>query len=355
MDISKIDKNLKVDSQIQKDNIVWFDASESPFKIYGAYSCNPYYRMNNEVAEKTNEGVKYGNYNTAGVRVRFRTNSPYIAIKAEWPRQTRFSHMPPTGVCGFDLYIYSDGVQNYIKTFVPPVDSPKGYESVVDLPAKMQDYIINFPLYNNVDKLYIGVSRDSVFEEPAEYKYNKPIVFYGSSITQGGCASRPGNCYQNILSQKLDFDYINLGFSGSARGEDAIAEYMAGLDMSIFVCDYDHNSPSVEHLRNTHYKLYETIRKANPDIPYIMISKPDINPVPYTPFQKESLLRRAVIMESYTKALENGDDNVYFVDGESLFLDNYDNSTVDGCHPNDLGFYGFSKMLYPIINKLLHK
>lgn len=355
MDISKIDKNLKVETEIKKDNLVWLDASSSPFKVYGAYTCNPYTRLDKDIANNTNNGVAGLNYQTAGVRVRFRTNSPFIAIKAEWDAQTKFPHMPATGVCGFDLYRYSDGVQHYVKTFAPPVNAPNGYESIVDLPNIMTDFVLNFPLYNSVDRLLIGVSEDCLFEEPAEYINEKPIIFYGSSITQGGCASRPGNCYQNLLSQKLNFDYINLGFSGSGRAEDIIAEYMADLDMSIFVSDYDHNAPDIEHLKNTHYKLYETIRKKHPDIPYIMISLPDIDIVPYLPAKKIASHRRTVIMESYIKALKNGDNNVYFVDGASLFADNYDSCTVDGCHPNDLGFYFFSKMLYPVIKKLLYK
>ena len=355
MDISKIDKNLKVETEIKRDNLIWLDASQSPFKVYGAYSCNPYSRLKKEVADKTNDGVAGLNFHTAGIRVRFRTNSPFIAIKAFFPRLTRFPHMPITGTSGFDLYKYSDGVQHYIKTFTPPVDANNGYESIVDLPNTMSDFVLNFPLYNKVDRLLIGVSSDCLFEEPASYINEKPVVFYGSSITQGGCASRPGNCYQNLLSQKLNFDYVNLGFSGSGRAEDIITEYMAEMDMSIFVSDYDHNAPNIEHLKNTHYKMYETIRKKHPDIPYIMLSMPNIDIAPYIPAKKAETNRRSVIMESYVKALQNGDENVYFVDGASLFSDNFDSSTVDGCHPNDLGFYFFSKMLYPVIKKLLYK
>ncbi len=355
MDISKIDKNLKVESSIKRENLVWLDAASEPFKIYGAYSRNPYIRLPEDVAKNTNEGVAGLNYNTAGIRVRFRTDSPFIAIKAVFPGLTRFSHMPLTGTSGFDLYRCCDGIQHYLKTFVPPTDAVNGYESVVDLPNQMCEFVLNFPLYNSVDKLYIGVHADAVFEEPTPYKNDKPVIFYGSSITQGGCASRPGNCYQNLLSQKLDFDYINLGFSGSAKAEDTINEYMANLDMSIFVSDYDHNAPSIEHLKNTHYKLYETIRAKHPDIPYIMLSMPDIDIVPYLPEKFAATLRRAVIMESYIKAMSTGDKNVYFVDGASLFGENYDSSTVDGCHPNDLGFYGFYKALYPLFKKLLYK
>ena len=167
-----------------------------------------------------------------------------------------------------------------------------------------------------------------------QYRDLPPIVYYGSSITQGGCASRPGNTYQSVLSQRLNIDHINLGFSGNGKGEDSIVEYMASLKMSAFVSDYDHNAPSVEHLRNTHCKMYQKIRAAHPDIPYIMLSRPDFDHA-----YNDSIRRRDVIYETFRYAHAQGDRNVYFIDGASIFRGKYaDMCTVDGCHPTDLGF-----------------
>lgn len=348
MDISVIDKNLKIETQISKDDIIWLNAAQYPFELYGAFSSEPYIRMPADVAEKVSPGVLGLSKNTAGIRLRFKTNSPYIAIHVEWQGLTRFSHMPVSGTSGFDLFsVTENGSQTFIKPFMPTPDSHKGFDSVIDVSGKMTDYVINFPLYNSVQKLVIGVRNDSKFETPSQYINKLPVVFYGSSITQGGCASRPGNCYQNFLSRAFNIDYINLGFSGSARAEDEMIDYLAGLEMSVFVSDYDHNAPSTEHLENTHYKLYEKIREKHPETPYIIISKPDYK------FENSEDLRRKVIMNTYIKALENGDKNVYFIDGASLFADDeWQACTVDGCHPNDLGFYRFYKALYPIFKKL---
>lgn len=206
----------------------------------------------------------------------------------------------------------------------------------------------NFPTYNPVTKLYIGIKGGSKTEVPDNYINKNPVVFYGSSITQGGCASRPGNIYQNFLSRALNMDYLCLGFSGNAKGEKEIAEYMAKLHMCAFVSDYDHNAPDSEHLRNTHFALYEAIRNKNPELPYIMITHPGngIN---------ESVSRRKIIMESYLKALDKGDKNVYFIDGDSLFAGyEFENCTVDGCHPNDLGFYRMAKGILPILKEILY-
>ncbi|MBR6426308.1 MAG: hypothetical protein IKS28_00630, partial [Clostridia bacterium] len=184
-------------------------------------------------------------------------------------------------------------------------------------PGGMQDLIIDFPLYNDVDKLFIGVSDKALFETPAGYGRRVPVVYYGSSITQGGCASRPGNSYQAMLSRALDCDYINLGFSGSAKGEQIIARYIAGLEMSAFVFDYDHNAPDAEHLARTHEPFFLTVREAHPDTPVIIISKPDvINVDPEA--ERSFAVRRDIIRKTYENALSRGDKNVYFIDGASI-------------------------------------
>ncbi|MBR3893735.1 MAG: SGNH/GDSL hydrolase family protein [Clostridia bacterium] len=350
MDISKIDRNFALPGQIERDDVVWYDAAEAPFVIYGATQTNPYARMPKEIAEKVNAGVAQLYANTAGVRARFCTDSPFVAIRAEWDAWTKFAHMTAVGVCGFDLYAVCDAThcQRYLHTFMPSSSgSQNGFEGLMPVKGEMSDYVLNFPLYNNVDKLYIGVKEGSRFEAPMEYSNSLPAVFYGSSITQGGCASRPGNCYQNHLSRAFDIDYVNLGFSGSGRGEDTIIEYLAGLEMSAFVSDYDHNSPSPEHLEQTHEKLYRAVREKHPDVPYIMLSRPDYRG------REEDDRRRAVIMKTYQNAIAAGDRNVYFVDGASIFAgDASDACTVDGTHPNDLGFYRFFKALQPIFEKI---
>ena len=187
--------------------------------------------------------------------------------------------------------------------------------------------------FKNVSKHTVG--------EGMPYRNQLPIVYYGSSITQGGCASRPGNAYQNIISRHLNMDFLNLGFSGNAKAEDAVTNYMADLPMLVFVCDYDHNAPNVEYLRSTHQKLYDTIRKKNPDVPFIMLSRPD-----FECNLTDNRLRRDVIMETLLHARANGDKNIWFVDGSSLFRGQFgDACTVDGTHPTDLGFGLFAEKL----------
>ena len=333
------DKNLHVDEIINADGLKFIEIRNSPFDVYGLYDYKneaDYKRLPDEIGLNVNEGVSTLYLHTAGGRVRFSTDSRYVAIRVSMPKVSHHSHMPLTGGAGLDLYIdESEGEEiGFFKTFVPPHNMTSGYESKIDLKdKKMRHFTINMPSYNRVDSLYIGIDEDASLGHGLKYRPLLPVVYYGSSITQGGCASRPGNIYQNIISRRLNIDYVNLGFSGSGRGESIIAEYMANLPMSAFVSDYDHNAPTVEHLENTHFALYKTIRAKNPDVPYLMVTRPDYRN------HEDSEPRRQVILKSYNDALALGDKNVYFVDGKKFFTGRYaDMCTVDGCHPTDLGF-----------------
>ncbi len=181
-----------------------------------------------------------------------------------------------------------------------------------------------------------------------------PIVIYGSSIVHGTAATRPGLVYPSILSRELNADVRNLGFSGNAKGEEVLARWMAEQPMSVFISDYDHNAPDPEHLAATHYPLYRIIREKNPDVPYIMITRP--NYWTNTTGEKDVLRRRDVIMRSYLKAREEGDENVYFIDGSSFFSTKecYDLS-VDGTHPNDAGFLRMAEVIAALIRHIFMK
>ena len=346
--IEEIDPNFKPGETISEEDIIFYNVKEEPFDLYGLY--NPenepqFKRMPDEAAEATgNPGVQRLYTNTAGGRVRFKTDSPYIAISVKLPNITRFSHMPLTGTSSFDMYIYSNSQYKYSNTFIirDSHNITENYETIHKFAnAELRDITINFPLYNDVSELYIGVKEGCILTHGEKYINEKPIVYYGSSITQGGCASKPGNSYQGMISRRMNCDFVNLGFSGSAKAERVMAEYIAGLDMSCFVYDYDHNAPTTEYLRKTHKPMFDIIRKANPELPVIMVSRPNGN---------EAEERKKVILETYNNAIENGDEKVYFVDGQSFYKDiDHGAGTVDGTHPNDLGFMCMANKIYEVL------
>lgn len=354
-DIAKIDKNLAV-AGIDAPDCVFHDVRKAPFEIYGLYKPqegNTFRRIPQEVAEATSEGVARLHTNTAGGRVRFATDSEYVAIRCTMPNITHFAHMPATGVSGFDMYVARGNGEIFEKTFVPPWNLTDGYASIYHFGSReMREITINFPLYNNVDSLFVGLEPSAALGEGRKYKYEKPVVYYGSSITQGGCASRPGNSYEGFISQKISCNHINLGFSGNAKGEDAIMDYIAGLDMSVFVYDYDYNTPSVEHLRETHERGFKKIRAVNPELPVIFVSAPNDNKHVVTDSFSS---RREIIFSTYMNARSSGDKNVFFVDGCGLFNGEFPNScTVDGCHPNDLGFFRMAESIGRMVEYALN-
>jgi lysophospholipase L1-like esterase len=213
----------------------------------------------------------------------------------------------------------------------------------------MRDWRINFPLYNGVKEVHIMIEKGASLEKPTSYIVGGPVVFYGSSITQGGCASRPGNAYTHILCRWLGAELLNLGFSGNAKGEPAMAEYIASLRMSAFIMDYDHNAPDLAHLEATHSEFFKIIRHDHPNLPILLVSRPDFDSAPVL-----NAKRREVIRDTYKSAIDRDDQNVYFIDGQHLFGRNdRDACTVDTTHPNDLGFMRMAKTIYPLIRDVL--
>jgi len=343
------DKNFKIETNIQKEDIVFFNVLSAPIRIYGLIHENGMFRrMPERVAGSVSEGVHFLHANTAGGRARLKTDSKYIAIVCKMGCIGKMPHFALTGSAGFDLYEKVDGKEVYKGSFLPPFNVNDGYESVIELgDQKIRELTINFPLYTEIKELYIGISSGASLEASSEYSMTKPIVYYGSSITQGGCASRPGNSYQSIISRRFNCDYINLGFSGNAKAEEAITDYIKSMKMSLFVYDYDHNAPSVEHLKNTHEKMFAAIRKENPELPIIMMSRPKWI------LNGEEKIRRSIVEQTYTNALSVGDKNVYYIPGNELMKYAENEGTVDNCHPNDLGFASMARALGDEIEKIL--
>ena len=367
MDIQKIDKNFNLTFEVP-DDVEWFSIREAPFQTYGIFYSEEeglYRRLPKDVADATNEGVSCLSKHTAGGRVRFETDSPYIVVQAKEVFETPFSHMTICGRYGFSLFTDN----RFSGTLMPSYDDlvkadPRfgGNEEIVVGGVKYPfiesslPYLATlfFPLYIPVKEVYIGLKKGSVLREAAPYKHNIPVLFYGSSITQGGCASKPGDDYINRLSRLLDTDFINLGFSGSAKAEPVIAEYLAQQNPSIFVLDYDHNAPTAEYLRQTHYPLYETVRKVHPETPIIFATMPTIEGYEDRPWYKE---RRKEILESFERMKATGDKNVYLVDFYGCFgaMENGECGTVDDCHPNSLGFLRMAERMFPLLDKLLNE
>lgn len=355
--IEMLDKNLRSKWTVDEKDCVFHNIKEEPFDIYGLYepkADGEFFRVPKNVCDEIGAGMQYFGRNTAGGRVRFKTNSKYIAISVKMP-EIHLRNMNYAGSAGFDLYVDgTNGSSKFYKIFIPPFDLCDGWQSIIYFPNRKERYItINFPLYNLVNSVEIGLQKNASLEHGKEYTYKKPIIFYGGSHVQGASANKPGNATSHFVSRYFDSDFVNLGFSGNALGEHQMAEFIGNLNGSMLIMEYDHNAPNAEYLEKTHYPFYQTIRKLCPDMPIVMISKHDFYTCSYyVKTQAENVARRQVVLDSYNKAIASGDKNIYFIDGKDLLKGpDREDCTMDGTHPNDLGFYRMAQKFIRFIKK----
>lgn len=328
-------------------NIKWIKVTPESVDLYNLDK--DFKRLPDSVIEGVNDIAKIAAKYSAGGRARFSTNSNIIVVRAKMKLHWDMN---------FDLYRVDEKTgkeyfaAGYRDTFFGVHEgefSARLGEGTVQRDKKWQYYTLNFPCFAFIEEVEIGIEKDAELGKGMKYNNEKPIVFYGSSITNGGLASRPGMAYTSLISQKWGLDYLNLGLSGGAKGDEAMVEYMANIDMSCFVCDYDHNAYEEGQLEATHLPMYKKIREKHPDIPYIIISKPDC----FRDFE-DSRKRFEVIKKTYDYAVENGDKNVYLIDGSTLFEGEYYTAcTFDGCHPNDVGFMRMADKIGKVIAEAL--
>ncbi len=335
-------------------SLAWFDVRRAPFKIHGVFYDDAqglFVRMDQSVANAVGTDVKWLNRESSGGRVSFRTNSRVIAVRAVIHDDDEEHHT--SNDSAIDLLRVGGDFDEITFDYClePPKVIGREYCARFCTECENLDRLLQLPLFASVHELYVGLSEDADIEEAHIYRDIAPVVFYGSSITQGARASRPSNTYQSMLSKKLKFDYTSLGFGGNARGEREIAEYIASLDMSIFVLDYDHNAPNAEHLLATHEPFFRVIRDSHPELPIIIMSAPNT-----MPWYDWCAPRRDAVRATYESARARGDENVYFIDGSEFFgEDGRDLCTVDTCHPNDLGMYRIACRLEGLMRDLLDK
>ena len=333
---------------------VFLDVTKAPFEVYGF--AKKFRRLPDRVAEAVNDEAKRKSRYSAGCRVRFKTTSDYIGIYAVMGQQDHPSSMAPAARYGYDVYFYENGHYRYVGTMGASRVKHDGYfeERMHFGNNEEKDVVIYLPICAEMKELYVMLREGCEVSAPSKYKIDQQIVWYGSSIVQGIGAGRPGTIYTNELSRRFDANILNLGFGGGAKAEQVMMDYLASLDMSVFVYDYDHNSPTSKYLEETHYNGYKTIRKKHPTIPIILASRPDYY---FDRGARESNERkRQIILSTFARAKDMGDENIWFVDGSKMYPENVrEIASSDGCHPNDLGFYFMANAFAPALEEALKK
>lgn len=288
----------------------------------------------------------------SGGRIRFRTNSTALAIQLEYPHGPSMTNMHAFGQTGVDLYMNNI----YWGTAIAGRDSKSGlvqnhsfYEHQRRLDREITLYL---PLYAPLKVLGIGVDPDAEIQAPKRFALDKPIVFYGTSITQGGCASRSGMSYEALLGRLLNVDFINLGFSGNGIGEPEMARVVASLDPAVFVLDFAHNNPTIESLEQAYDPFIATIRREHPETPIILLTP--IYDAHLESWAPRPILdeMRVLIRQVAARRIAAGDKNLQLVEGTDLLGPSQGDYLVDGAHPNDLGHKAIAEGLAARISKI---
>ncbi|MBR6212945.1 MAG: SGNH/GDSL hydrolase family protein [Bacteroidales bacterium] len=302
-----------------------------------------YSRLPLDMKKATRKAVWDLGLNSAGLAIRFSTDSRTIGFR--WTLLNNFimHHMAGTGIRGIDLYRLDENDHwHFVGTAIPNgKDSTKTQLAVSGMDGREHEYMAYLPLYDGVTKVEVGVTKNAHIGMPHRdilvKGSGKPIMFYGTSITQGGCASRPGMVYTSIISRELGKECINLGFSGNARMDKSMAEIVARVDAEQYVIDCLPNC-TINTLRDSAYYFMTFLAKNRPDAIIYMVeniwySHANVN------LEVRDLLieKNAWWHELYLKLRKEGYDNLRYIPADAISGPDGEGS-VDGTHQTDLGF-----------------
>ena len=340
-----------------KQKFTWHDASQ--FEILGRVypdSLPIYARIPAFKKDVTRFEVYQLGQHSAGISIRFRSNSPTIVLKWNTVFKNSMTHMADLGSRGLDLYYLTDDGQWRYLGPGRPMGNPTYWTAAANMDGSMREYMIHLSLYDQVDKLEIGIDEGSVIEQPivASPRRGKPVVIYGTSLAHGATASRPGMAASNILQRELDNEFINLGFSANGKLDYEIAEMMADVDAAVYIMDNIPNS-SVDQIYNKTEKFVKILRDRHPDTPIIFVEDPKFPAIPLDQKMTETVaLKNKAIREVYQRMVDNGLDNTYYVEQVNLQPEDGD-ATSDEYHYTDIGFRKYCDTLLPILRKILNK
>lgn len=325
MNIKKIDKNMAFADKKNDQLCQWIDLNNS--NLRGTYEYNGFTRIKEEVFISPN--IEYLKTHTSGLNITFKTDSTSIRIKAQVGGASYMAHMTSCGQIGFDLYYKDNGKFKFINT--TKVNKSE-YEVIFieNLKKEVREYRLYFPLYIGVKEAFIGIDKNASLEF-IKNKQDK-VVIYGTSISQGGCATRPGMSYTNILDRKTDYEFINLGFSGSAHLESQVIDILNTIEMKCLILEVEANNTS----ENLHRLLPDFISKLKTEKIILISHFPSLQTVLFEGARNEY---------DANKQLQREIKKIIFLDGESLLGDLDFDATVDGVHLTDLGFYHLAEKL----------
>ena len=350
-DIAVWDPNMAAESAASDagGDVRWIDGKDLPIEGRVFDDVELWYdRLPANVSTNVNAGVRGMKHHTAGMQFRFKTDSKKLRFKwTPWNTgRLAMGHMASTGVSGLDIYRQrADGRWLHVRSFkLPDIVPEDGFAFDIDWKYG-GPCLVYLPLYNGIRSFSLGIDASASVEPlpPRASGVEKPVVFYGTSITQGACASRPGMSFVNIVGRDLDVPVVNLGFAGCGRMEREMSEHLARIDASCYVLDCLWNMGSAEedggrpgrNVEENYEPFIRALRARRPGVPIVMAGQCNVRNG--APNAKEQFVRAL-----HDRLVAEGWDNLVFLPGPGMFADDSE-GTVDGVHPNDYGMVALAK------------
>lgn len=348
------------------DDIIWWDPLDYESEVIEGQGWTKnlesgFDRLPKDVKDKVSKSLWNLSKNSAGLSIRFRSNASKIFVKYKLKGDMSMQHMPTTGVSGLDLYAKdSDGKWLWVQGNYSFGKNSSCYFNNLkpndEYHNQGREYKLLLPLYNSVDSLVIGVPRNTLFH-PLMKRKEKPIVAYGTSITQGACASRPGMAWTSILERKMDRPLINLGFSGQGLLDEVIINQMKEIDAKVYILDCLPNLAPNENrtLEDVHKLIVASVRNLrgkNTITPILLVEHAGFSDDVIDVKGKEIYSDLNNTMKDAFQQLQSeGIENIYLLTKEEINLSH--DCTVDGIHPNDLGMQYYANAYEKSLRKIL--
>ena len=338
---------------ILKEEIDWYNVKDIGVEGKGWKNTKRYFdRLPSKAEGVVRDPVWNLSRHSAGMCMRFVTDSPNIYVRYKLHlKRLEMSHMPATGVSGIDLYADNgEGIDHWVSV-VRPNKQVMDKSMAKDLAPGSRRYTMYLPLYNGVDDMEVGVIKGESFR-PLTPRKEKPVLFYGTSIMHGACASRPGLAFPAILGRRLRRPTINLGFSGNGVMEPEVSDLLAEQDPCVFVIDCLPNMNETTVSKRT-IPFVKRLRESHDNTPILLVEDRSFTNTLFFPSRKiHHRKSRTALKKAYTELTDSGVRNIFYLDGDHLLGDDGEGAT-DGSHPNDLGMMRYADAYEPVLRTIL--
>lgn len=349
-DAVKYDPRMAESKSVITDDVKWIDGRYLP--IEGGFydeDLGRYERVPGEITTNVNRGVRGQRKHTSGMMFRFKTDSSKLHFK--WSvvsKALSMDHMPATGVSGIDVYRWDEGRRRWMYVKTGRIYTPMTGRMTINWKPG-DKCLVNLPLYNGLVSFKLGIDKGAGVESAGVRSsgIQKPVVFYGTSITHGGCASRPGLGFVNITGRRLDVPVYGLGFSGSGVMELEMADVISRIDASCYVLDcvwnmrFDPSGKNMRSVQRNYEPFIRKLRAIRPGVPIVMAAGCDVF-VGEGENSGNIARKNDFVRKLYDRLVAEGWKDIYFLPGDEMLGDDME-GTVDGVHPNDIGMLRMSE------------